>query len=203
MSFSLGSEIVPENTDLDIPTNTRLYLILSAPQDINAMNLAVVRKALEKKCTPLIISLNQPGQVLIKSYAKQGISPDQYYIIDAVTHYSGGNSLPDPRIRYVNHPADLTGLGIAITGFLPQIPSSRKCIIFDSVSMLLIHIPTATASKFLHFVVNKLKISEISGIFLCVENGLDPVVLSQMSSFVDKIIDYDKLKSSSLSEQGL
>jgi hypothetical protein len=71
-------------------------------------------------------------------------------------------------------------------------PAGKKCIMFDSVSMLLIHIPSATASKFLHFIVNKLKLSDVSGVFLCVEKGLDPVILSQMSSFVDHITDYDK-----------
>jgi hypothetical protein len=61
--------------------------------------------------------------------------------------------------------------------------------------MLLIHIPLATASKFLHFVVNKLKISEVSDIFLCVENGLDPVILSQITAFVDKIVDFEEKKN--------
>jgi hypothetical protein len=183
---------------LDLSTDTQLYLLLSAPHDINSMNLQVIKKILASKCTPLIISLNQPSRVLIKSYAKEGIAPDQFYVIDAVTHYSGGATTPNAQIRYVNHPADLTGLGIAITEFLHQIPSPRKCIIFDSVSMLLIHIPSATASKFLHFVVNKLKISEVSGIFLCVENGLDPAILAQMSAFVDKIVNYEDLKDPSL-----
>jgi len=198
-----GSEVVADTQVMDLTTDTRLYLLLSAPQDINAMNLMVIKKILAEGCTPLIVSINQPCQVLVKSYAKEGISPDQYYVVDAVTHYSGGTAIMDPHIRYVNHPSDLTGLGIAITELLKQIPSPRKCIIFDSVSMLLIHIPTVTASKFLHFVVNKLKISDISGIFLCVENGLDPVILSQMSAFVDKIVDFDEMKRESLPKQGL
>jgi len=76
-----------------------------------------------------------------------------------------------------------------------QIHGIQLCIMSDSVSMLLTHFPTATVSKFLHFVVNKLKLSDISGIFLCVEKGLDPVVLSQMSAFVDRIVDFDKPES--------
>jgi hypothetical protein len=179
---------------LDLSTDTQLFLLLSAPQAINTINLLMIKKILTGKCTPLIISLNQPCQVLVKSYAKEGITPDQYYVIDAVTHYAGGTMHPDSHTRYINHPADLTGLGIAITEFLKQIPSPCKCILFDSVSMLMIHIPTATASKFLQFVVNKLKISDVSGIFLCVEKGLDPVILSQMSAFVDKIVDFEDIQ---------
>ncbi|MGB8309248.1 MAG: hypothetical protein WCE65_05365 [Methanoregula sp.] len=177
---------------LNLSTDTHLYLLLSPPQDINAMNLMVIKKILAAECTPIVISLNQPSQVLVKSYAKEGITLDRFYVIDAVTHYSGGTCLPNAHIRYINHPSDLTGLGIAIAEFLRQIPSPRKCIVFDSVSMLLIHIPSATASKFLHFVVNKLKISEVSGVFLCVENGLDPAILFQMSAFVDKIVNYEE-----------
>jgi hypothetical protein len=123
-------------------------------------------------------------------YAKEGISPDKYYVIDTVTQYSGGTCTPGPRVRYVTNPSNLTDLGIVIAEFIRLIPEKRKCIMFDSVSMFLIHIPAATASKFLHFVVNKLKLAEISGIFLCVDKGLDPIVLSQMSAFVDKIVDF-------------
>jgi hypothetical protein len=55
------------------------------------MNLLMIKKILAKNCTPLIISLNQPSQVLIKSYTREGISPDQYSFIDAVMHYSEGS----------------------------------------------------------------------------------------------------------------
>jgi hypothetical protein len=140
----------------------------------------------------LIITVNQPHKILAKIFAKEGIGPEQYYIIDAVTQYSGGTCVPGTRVKYVSNPGNLTDLGIAISEFLKQIPDAKKCIVFDSVSMLLIHIPTATASKFLHFVVNKLKLSDISGIFLCMDKGLDPVILSQMSAFVDRVVDFDK-----------
>jgi hypothetical protein len=183
--------VAPEN-NLEMVDENLLYLMLSQPDRIQAMNIAVMKKILGNGCTPLIITVNQPHKILAKIYAKEGIDPDQYYVIDTVTQYSGGACIPGPRIKYVNNPANLTDLGIAITEFLKQIPDEKKCIMFDSVSILLIHIPTATASKFFHFVVNKLKLSGISGIFLCVDKGLDPVILSQMSAFVDRIVDFDK-----------
>jgi hypothetical protein len=168
-----------------------LYLMLSPPENIHAMNIAVMKQILEHECTPLIITVNQPFKVLTKTYLKEGIDISKIYVIDTVTQYSGGVCVESPRVKYVNNPSNLTDLGIVISEILPQLPGTKKCIMFDSVSMLLIHIPSATASKFFHFVVNKLKLSDVSGIFLCVEKGLDPVILSQMSSFVDKIIDYD------------
>jgi len=167
-----------------------LYLMLAPPENINAMNLEVVKNILNRGCTPIVISVNLPYKVLARIYTKEGIDPGKYYIVDAVTQYSGGVCEPHPQVKYVTNPANLTDLGIVITEMLKQIPEPSKCIVFDSVSMLLIHTPTVTASKFLHFVVNKLKLSDVAGIFLCVEKGLDPVILSQMSAFVDKIVDY-------------
>ena len=169
-----------------------LCLMLAQPEKVQEMNLLVMKKILESGCTPLIVTVNKPHKVLVKMYAKEGISPESYFVIDTVTQYSGGECTPAPRVKYINNPSNLTDLGIAITEILKQMPEGKKCIIFDSVSMLLIHIPSVTASKFLHFVVNKLKLSDISGIFLCVEKGLDPVVLSQMSAFVDHITDFEK-----------
>lgn len=182
---------MPDDTSLTIDADHLLYLMLSQPDRIQAMNISVMKKILQSGCTPLIITVNQPQKVLSKIYAKEGIGPEQYYVIDAVTQYSGGACTPGPRVKYVNNPANLTDLGIAITELIKEIPDQKKCIMFDSVSMLLIHIPTATASRFLHFVVNKLRLTDISGIFLCVDKGLDPVVLSQMSAFVDRIVDFD------------
>jgi KaiC/GvpD/RAD55 family RecA-like ATPase len=177
------------------PAESQLCLLLAQPEKVNEMNVIVLKKIMASGCTPLIVTVNKPNKVLAKVYAKEGISPESYYVIDAVTQYSGGEPVPGPRVKYVNNPANLTDLGIAITEILKQMPAGKKCILFDSVSMLLIHIPSATASKFLHFVVNKLKLSDVSGIFLCVEKGLDPVILSQMSAFVDNILDYDKTAS--------
>jgi hypothetical protein len=178
------------------PADSTLCLMLALPEKVQEMNMMVMKRILQSGCTPLIVTVNKPFKVLAKMYAKEGISSDAYYVIDAVTQYSGGECTPGPRVKYVTNPSNLTDLGIAITEILKQMPGGKKCIMFDSVSMLLIHIPSATASKFLHFVVNKLKLSDVSGIFLCVEKGLDPVVLSQMSSFVDNILDFENAGTS-------
>lgn len=176
------------------PRENRLYLLLSAPQEINRLNVAVTKKILDNGCKPLVISLNQPEMVMKKTYEREGILPETYYVVDAVTRYSGGSTVPMPHIRYVNHPADLTGLGIAITETLKVMPRVHKCILFDSLSLLLIHTPTITAAKFLHFLINNLRITGASGIFLSADVGIDPVILSQISTFVDGVITIDKLR---------
>jgi len=175
------------------PEESILCLVVAQPKKVHEMNLMVMKNVIRSGCTPLIVTVNKPQKILVKMYAKEAISPETYYIIDAVTQYSGGECPPNPRIKYVNNPANLTDLGIAITEIIKKMPAGKKCILFDSVSMLLIHMPSATTSKFLHFVVNKLKLEDIHGIFLSVEKGIDPVVMSQMSTFVDRVMDFDEV----------
>jgi len=180
--------------DIDLHTNEEnslLYLLLAQPESINSMNLAMIKKLQASHCVPLLVTVNQPFKILSKVYKAGGVDPESIYAVDAVTLYSGGEPVPNPKLRYVNNPGNLTDLGIAITEILKIMPKGKKCILFDSVSMLLIHITTVNAAKFLHFVVNKLKLSDVSGIFLCVEKGVDPVVIAQMSATVDKIVDFE------------
>ena len=173
-----------------------LYLLLAQPESINSMNLAMIKKLQGNHCIPLVVTVNQPFKILSKIYKAGGIDTESIYTVDAVTLYSGGDVASNLKVRYVNNPGNLTDLGIAITEILKTMPEGKKCILFDSVSMLLIHIPSVSAAKFLHFVINKLKLSDVSGIFLCVEKGVDPMVIAQMSASVDKIVDFDSDKKS-------
>ena len=60
---------------------------------------------------------------------------------------------------------------------------------YDSVSTLLIYLSSANISKFIHFVTNKLRLMDVSGVFLAVEKGLDPILMTQLTTFVDTVID--------------
>jgi hypothetical protein len=92
-------------------------------------------------------------------------------------------------VRFINNPSNLTDMGIAVTDMLKEHSGEKICILFDSVSTMLIYLSSPNISKFIHFVTNKLRILNISGIFLAVEKGLDPQLLSQLTSFVDNVID--------------
>jgi archaellum biogenesis ATPase FlaH len=96
-------------------------------------------------------------------------------------------------VRYVNNPANLTDMGIAVTKLLKELSGKEVCLLFDSVNSMLIYISSQNITKFIHFVTNKLRLLNFTGIFLVVEKGLDPDVLVQLITFVDAVIDVDKI----------
>jgi hypothetical protein len=54
---------------------------------------------------------------------------------------------------------------------------------------MFIYLSSPDISKFIHFLTNKLRLMNLSGIFLAAGKGLDPPLLSQLTTFVDNILD--------------
>jgi len=92
-------------------------------------------------------------------------------------------------VRYINNPANLTDLGIAVTDVLKENSGKKVCSLYDSVSTKLIYLSSPDISRFIYFVINKLRFMDISGVFLAVEKGVDPMLMSQLTTFVDAGID--------------
>ncbi len=167
----------------------RIFLVLAAAERLKQKNTDLVRDLTEKGFTVLVITTNQPSAILRRSYGQNGIDLTRIRFIDAITKYALG-SVPESadRTTFISNPANLTDTGIALTGMLHELQSEETCILFDSISTMLIYLPSTHISKFIHFVTNKLRLLDVAGIFLAVEEGLDPVMLSQLTTFVDRVV---------------
>lgn len=168
----------------------KIFLILASPATIRERNIEIIREISTMGYHTVVITTNFPYSVLTKLYAQRGVSRDRVSFIDAVTRNSIGTAENIPRVvRYINNPANLTDMGIAVTEVLKEHSGEKVCIMYDSVSTLLIYLSSANISKFIHFVTNKLRLMDVSGIFLAVEKGLDPMLMVQLTTFVDTIVD--------------
>jgi hypothetical protein len=167
-----------------------IFLILTLPANIRQRNIELIKEISALGYKTIVITTNFPYSVLTKLYSDNGIDPKKVSFIDTVTRNSIGSIENIPRfVRYVNNPANLTDLGIAVTEVLKENEGEKVCLMFDSVSTMLIYLSSPNISKFIHFITNKLRLMDISGIFLATEKGLDPVFVSQLTTFVDQVID--------------
>jgi hypothetical protein len=181
---------VTEIIDAQELERNNIFLILASPGMIRERNIEIIKEVSAKGYHTVVITVNFPYSILSKLYEKSGIPSGSVSFIDAVTRNSIGNAENIPGVvRYVTNPANLTDLGIAVTEVLKEHKSGKVCIMYDSVSTMLIYISSSNISKFVHFVTNKLRLLEISGIFLAVEKGLDPMLMSQLTTFVDRVIE--------------
>ena len=168
----------------------QIFLILAAPANIRERNIELIKEISANGYHTIVVTVNFPYNILSKLYAENGVELATVSFVDAVTRNSIGNAENIPGIvRFVNNPANLTDLGIAVTEVLKDHSGKKVCILYDSVSTMLIYLPSQSISKFIHFVTNKLRLMDLSGIFLAVEKGLDPMLISQLTTFVDTVID--------------
>jgi hypothetical protein len=171
----------------------KIYLCLSSAERLRENASSIIRGLLSRGYVVIIVTTNQPYSILKKAYEKDGIDLSKVRFIDAITRYAIGE-VPSgvTGARFTSSPSDLTQLGIAISDSLKDLGGKKAAILLDSVSTMLIYLPSANLSKFIHFVSSKLKILDMAGIFLAVENGLDPILLSQLTTFVDRVVNMDK-----------
>jgi hypothetical protein len=173
----------------------KIFLVLASPSTIRQRNIDLIREISALGFHTIVITTNFPYDILIKLYKDEGVDPSTVSFIDSVTLNSVGNAEPVPNVvRYINSPSNLTDLGIAVTEALKEHSGKNVCIVYDSVSTMLIYMSSANISKFIHFVTNKLRLMNVSGIFLAVEKGLDPMLMTQLTTFVDTVVDTDDIR---------
>jgi hypothetical protein len=174
----------------------RIILALSPSRTYRENTIRMIKEIQKGSMHTIIICVNQPAAFLMDFYKKNGIDTSRVFFIDAITQYATG--IPQEsteNCRFVSKPNDLTAMGIAVTTILKKFEHEKTVIFLDSVNAMLIHSSTSDLTKFIHFVISKLRIMNIAGILLAVEKGLDPVLLSQLSTFADDMVEFSEEKA--------
>lgn len=175
----------------------RIILALSPSRTYRENTLQMI-KEIQKVSSlhTIIICVNQPAAYLMDSYGKNGIDTGRIFFIDAITLYATGTA-PENLLncKFISKPNDLTAMGIAVTTILKKFEGEKTLIFLDSVNAMLIHSSSSDLTKFIHFLISKLRIMNLAGILLAVEKGLDPVLLSQLSTFADNLVEFPEEKT--------
>ncbi len=189
MNSSTGDVVVNVVNPEDL-AQKRIFLILASPATLRQRNIDVIMQVSALGYHTIVVTTNFPYSVLRKLYSESGVDLASVSFIDTVTKASIGTATDIPGVvRFVNNPANLTDMGIAVTEELKDKTGKKVCILYDSISTMLIYLTSPNISKFIHFVTNKLRLMDISGVFLAVEKGLDPMLMAQLTTFVDTVID--------------
>jgi KaiC/GvpD/RAD55 family RecA-like ATPase len=170
----------------------QMVLLLSSAERLREHNVGIVSRLVADGYRVIVITTNQPLAILKKFYLRDGVDLSRILFVDTITRYAVGSS-PENTAgeRFITNPSDLTDLGITISEILKEGGEGKTAVLFDSVSTMLIYLPSAQISRFIHFLTNKLRILDVAGILLTVEMGLDPLLLSQLTTFVDQVVYLD------------
>ena len=121
------------------------------------------------------------------SYIKNPENND-FYCIDMVSRSLGVGDSNVPNVKMVSSPSNLTELGIIFSQISNRLSAdSNKFVVFDSISTLNLYNSQEISLRFMHFLVNKIRLQKMRGIFLVPKDSLGETAISKMSQFFDAI----------------
>jgi hypothetical protein len=176
----------------------RIFLALSPSKTYRENMLQMVKEIQRGNLRIILICVNQPASYLLDFYQRNGVDTTRIFFIDAITQYATGVVVDNvENCRFIPKPNDLTAMGIAVTTTMKKFEGERTIIFLDSVNAMLIHSSSADILRFIHFVTSKLRVMNLAGILLAVEKGLDPILLSQLTTFADELVEFPEEKATS------
>jgi len=165
-----------------------ILLIVSAKKYAK-VNMEVLKHYCNtEKSSCVYVSVNRSYDNLISLINRNKINSDKLFVIDAITPVS--DKLKDiSNALFVGSPRGLTDISISATSAIQNLPKGDRTLFLDSLSTLLIYNDVGSVTKFSHFLINKIKTWEISGVIISLEKETDEKLSSQLSQFVDRVVE--------------
>ena len=181
----------PAKKAIDISSieNGDIVLILTGAENYMKNIISVLKTLINKNGHQCIyVTVNRPYNDIQDVLEKGKINTDNIFFIDLISKMANTEQSRAKNCLFVNSPDSLTDLSIAITEAIGNIKGSNKFIFLDSLSTMLIYNQAGTLTKFAHFLIGKMRNAAVEMIIISLEKEMDQAVVSQISTFVDKVI---------------
>ncbi|MEN6609306.1 MAG: hypothetical protein ABFC24_00545 [Methanoregulaceae archaeon] len=173
-----------------------IALFLAPGPQLKNTTLATIEHQAGHDYQVIVIAVTLPYAIARRNLSQRSVDMSRIHFIDTLTKYSlGPHVAEEPQCIFLPNPSDITNLGIAITETLHRVPEGKRCVVLDDISTLLLYSPSGTVLKFMHFLITKLRLLEVEGLFFSVDHALAPQVISQMQTMMDKIVILESMDS--------
>jgi hypothetical protein len=178
----VGKNIEQEIEELD---GKNVVLVLSKSEDMGEFDKTLLNSLVAKDFHGIVLSITQPHDKIVDMIGEK--SAKNFFFIDCISR-KGGIAEKGDGCLYIDNPANLTEIGIALTEGLNALPKGKKVFFIDSISTLATYVSKNTFAKFSHFLASKMREHETLGVFMSVADGMDKDNEKTLSQFCDKVI---------------
>jgi KaiC/GvpD/RAD55 family RecA-like ATPase len=160
-----------------------LALVDSATKE--QINSQIFNSLAGKKC--VYITVGKPYKS-IETGLQKSVDTNNFLFIDMVTKMVDPDIKKSEKCIFLDSPQNLTDLGIVLMNATSNIKPKEGFIVFDSVSLLMLHNDPKSINKFFHLVTTKLRASNTYGFLLATKNEIDEKTLATLSEFCDDVL---------------
>ena len=166
-----------------------IILFLTSAKKYLSTNLELLEYYINKqKSYCVYVTVNRPYTALMKIFQDNAINTNKIFVIDAITPVSSGKVRANNAV-FVGSPQELTNISISATSAINSMPKGNRLLFFDTLSTLSVYNDEGSVTKFIHFIINKMREWYISGAIISMEKETDDKMLTQLSQFCDKVIE--------------
>ncbi|MFB6173711.1 MAG: RAD55 family ATPase [Halobacteriales archaeon] len=111
-------------------------------------------------------------------------------VVDAISQQQGEPAGERPNVECVPSPADLTGIGMALSGALEAVAGAGAVsVLFESLSTLLAYRDVETVFRFLHVTTGRVSSVDGLGLFLAHTGAGDKEDLAKLATLFDGVVE--------------
>lgn len=170
-----------------IRENQIMVLLIPDEQYLDRL-LGIVMDLAGDNKSILYVSLNRPYRTLKEILDDNKIDSERFYFIDAITKTA--ELLKDTEnCEFISSPGSLTELSLSISNKLEE--KRFDYLLFDSLSTLLVYESCETVTKFIHFLMAKIRVTGCKAVFTCLRQDAESVLIRDINMFADKVIDLE------------
>ena len=161
-------------------------LLISTSKDKYNESIHTIQSEVEKTAQKIgYITINKPFNTVMEELAKNNISADKFFFVDAIT----ATVQTPPTVNnciFINSPTALPDLGLAYTSLLNE--HQCELVFFDTISTLAVYQDPGAVVKFVHNLITKTRVINKKAVFVALKEDSETLI-KDLNMFVDKIIE--------------
>ncbi|MEA2034897.1 MAG: hypothetical protein U9N40_05350 [Euryarchaeota archaeon] len=169
-----------------------VILAITSSEDLRESVMESITTLCKSGFFGIVISINEPWSILKKELNKRDTEISNLFFIDCVTISAIGQIKDESNCIYINNPAQLTSIGIALTkamGAMKDKDKENLFIVIDSINTMFVYNDPNQILRFLHMFTNKVRLNSAKSIMFSVKNAIDPIVSAQLGTISDLIVN--------------
>jgi len=165
-----------------------IVLFVSPSGAIHETDLKVLKHITSVADEGVYVTISRPYMSLIKLLEANKIDTSKMFFIDLITATASSSMERKSNCLFLSSPNNLTDLGIAIDQFLSAKPDANKFIFIDNLTTFLIYNNEGLMTEFTHYLISKMRVSNVLGAIMSVEEEMGSKLISAISSVCDRVV---------------
>ncbi len=165
-----------------------IVLLETSPEKVLDVSLAAMKILTDNNYSSIVLSASRPCSNLFSLYEKNKIDKGKIFILDCVCKTLDSSAADNANIKHLENASVLTEMAIEL-GKRMDSAKGKMFIFIDSITTLLIHNKSDVLARFVHSILTKMRMKNVSCLLVSMEGETNREVRAEIAQLCDKVIN--------------